>query len=130
VRTIEQIAKEVGREHFAGYPSDKRPDDVAWKHLDQSFYEVAKEAARVARMELIAAVKGSEPIPGVRPFRLATADELIDAWDAFDGDNVSVFIDAWNAYTAGEDFACPESPDGLHDVSDGSCNGCGDKNRG
>lgn len=58
-----------------------------------------------------------------------TASEIVDAWEAFDGDDVSHFTHTWDSYIAGTDFPCPGQPDGLHDVTDGSCNGCGDNNR-
>lgn len=73
-------------------------------------------------------LRDSGPVPGIRPYRLATVDELIDAYEAYDGD-LGFFITAWNDYTAGHDFPCPESEDGIHYVTDGSCDGCGDKNR-
>lgn len=82
---------------------------------------------------LVTEVQGSQPIPGIRPYRLATVDELLDAWSEFDSNfeslDVSAFITAWNDYTEGKDFPCPEAKDGLHYVTDGSCNYCGDKNR-
>lgn len=117
MKTIEQIAEGVlpeGALAGIGYGRD---------------YEVAKRAAKATLDEVAQALKSDQPIPGIRAYRLATVDELIDAWDAFDGDDVSTFIDAWNAYTAGEDFACPQSADGIHWVTDGSCDNCGDKNR-
>ena len=54
--------------------------------------------------------------------------DIIEAWEAFDGDDVSTFFLEWDGYLAGDDEPCGESADGLHQVSDGSCDLCGSKN--
>lgn len=99
-----------------------------YEHEDTALRDAFERVALEARSELLDAVQGSEAIPGVRPYRLATVDELLDAWEAFNGD-VDGFITAWNDYTEGKDFPCPNVAHGVHDVTDGSCNNCGSKNR-
>lgn len=87
-------------------------------------------AIEMDRAQIRKALAQPMAVPGFRPFPLATVDALIDAYEAFDGNDVSVFVDAWNDYTVGLDFPCPEHPAGLHQVASGSCDLCGDKNRG
>lgn len=97
--------------------------------IEQELVRIAKDAIEADRVELKSALERSDAVPGFRAHPLATADALIDAYDVFTGPDISVFIDAWNNFTAGIDFPCPENPTGLHQVTDGSCNLCGDKNR-
>ncbi|MDD4865585.1 MAG: hypothetical protein PHQ28_00145 [Mycobacterium sp.] len=59
----------------------------------------------------------------------ATLFDCIEAYDSYDGDNVDYFIRTWEKILAGEEFPCPATADGLHQVTDGSCDMCGDKNR-
>ncbi|MDL5351149.1 hypothetical protein [Microbacterium sp. zg-YB36] len=89
---------------------------------------IAVAAIEADRAQLREALASAGPVPGIRPYRLATVDELLQAWDEYRGDETA-FVDAWNAYTAGEDFPCPEAFGGVHEVTDGSCDACGDKNR-
>lgn len=91
--------------------------------------ELIENAIEVDRAQVREALAQPHAVPGFRPFQPATVDTLIDSYEVFDGDDLSVFIDAWNDYTAGIDFPCPETPSGSHQVSDGSCDLCGDKNR-
>lgn len=58
-----------------------------------------------------------------------TAQSIVEAWEAFDGDDVSTFFLAWDRYISGEDTPCPKSSDGIHQVDSGSCDLCGSKNR-
>ena len=129
MRTPEQIAAAIARPHFEGYPGDKLPSDLAWRHLDNSLHQVATEAASTMRKQIVEALAQPGPIPGIRAYRLATVDELLEAAEAHGDFHDPEFIDAWNAYTAGEDFPCPNAQNGLHVVTDGSCDLCGDKNR-
>jgi|TARA_R100000482_G_scaffold124710_2_gene78566 hypothetical protein len=140
--TPEQIAAQAVRNHYpesvAGWLGG--PDNPMGRLDHALFYDritsgdiLAMLAAAVEsdRAQLREAIRSDRPIPGLRPYRLATVDELLNAWDQFDSysGDVSEFVDAWNNYTAGLDFACPDSPDGLHAVTGGSCDNCGDKNR-
>jgi hypothetical protein len=71
-------------------------------------------------------------VPGVRTFPRASVSALIDAYAEWDGE-VDTFTVAWDNYTGGIDFPCPEHPAGIHSTyltDDGSCDFCGDKNRG
>lgn len=52
-----------------------------------------------------------------------------EAYEAYDGDDVGTFIHTWEDYLAGEDEPCPATDDGLHQVTSGSCDQCGSKNR-
>jgi len=64
-----------------------------------------------------------------------TTSDVLNAYAAFDGDNVAVFTEAWDKFLAGEDEPCRGGQyndiigDGLHNVTDGSCDECGAKNR-
>ncbi|MEB3022985.1 hypothetical protein [[Mycobacterium] crassicus] len=59
----------------------------------------------------------------------ATLFQFVEAYEAYEGDDVGSFIVAWEGYLAGSDWPCPQSKDGLHRVTEGSCDQCGDKNR-
>lgn len=91
--------------------------------------EIITRALTEDRKQIREALERPDAVPGFRAFPLATVDALIDAYERFDGADPAVFVDAWNDYTAGLDFPCPEHPAGLHQVTDGSCDLCGDKNR-
>lgn len=114
MKTPEQIADSLGINWDCEYVPTR--DDII-------------RAIDLDRAQIRNALERPEAVPGFRPFPLATVDALIEAYEAFDGD-LDGFIDAWNDYTAGLDFPCPEHPTGLHQVTDGSCDLCGDKNRG
>lgn len=53
--------------------------------------------------------------------------QIIDAYDAFDGEDIGEFTEAWDHYIAGKDVPCI-TPDGLHQITAGSCDQCGRKN--
>jgi hypothetical protein len=55
--------------------------------------------------------------------------DFVKAYEAYEGDDVGNFIHQWQQFLAGKDCPCPETPDGLHQVTHGSCDMCGDKNR-
>lgn len=52
---------------------------------------------------------------------------FVDAYEAYDGDNVGQFIHLWQEILSGRepDWYCAESADGLHWVTSGSCDECG-----
>lgn len=52
---------------------------------------------------------------------------LLEAWEVRTED-VDTFIHAWAAFLAGDDIPCPEAADGLHSITDGSCDLCGRRN--
>lgn len=60
---------------------------------------------------------------------LGLLNRFVEAYEAFDGDDLSVLLHAWEDYFAGEDEPCSGRADGLHQVTDGSCDMCGSKNR-
>lgn len=62
--------------------------------------------------------------------QLGLLSRFVEAYEAYDGDDVSAFIHAWEDYFSGQDEPCPETDDGLHQVTSGSCDQCGAKNRG
>lgn len=70
------------------------------------------------------AAESSDPLPH-RPYRLATVDELTEAWEAMTSEDVSYFIQSWNDCITGQDFACPKAATGLHEEIDGVCENCG-----
>lgn len=48
---------------------------------------------------------------------------FIDAYEAYDGGDLGELIHAWSTGDI-----CQETPTGLHQVSEGSCDMCGSKN--
>lgn len=52
---------------------------------------------------------------------------LLEAWEARTED-VDTFIHAWADFLAGDDTPCPEAADGLHSITDGSCDLCARRN--
>lgn len=115
MRSPEQIAAEILTPTIA--------DDGGVSTINRSLvFRWVERAAREAR----------EDGPAV------AVEELIEAWEAFDADvprssshslDVSVFFEAWGRYLTGRDTPCPNVAHGVHDVTDGSCNNCGSKNR-
>lgn len=58
--------------------------------------------------------------------------QLLDAYAEWDGE-VDTFCHAWDHIAAGLEEPCPGHPAGIHSTylsDDGSCDYCGDKNRG
>jgi hypothetical protein len=74
-------------------------------------------------------MKTSTPWPPELPWSdpVCTSD-VLNAYDAFQGDDVGDFTFAWDDYLAGRDKPCAWTADGLHDTSAGSCDMCGRKN--
>lgn len=60
---------------------------------------------------------------------LGLLSRFIEAYEAYDGQDLGFFLHIWEGYLAGEDEPCPETDDGLHEVTAGSCDQCGSKNR-
>ena len=90
------------------------------------------EAIANNRAQIAAALRDTDAVPGIRPFPRASVSALIDTYAEWDGE-VDTFALAWENYTAGLDTPCPEHPAGIHStylVEDGSCEYCGEKNRG
>ncbi|AOS94933.1 MULTISPECIES: hypothetical protein [Mycobacterium avium complex (MAC)] len=58
-----------------------------------------------------------------------TLFDFVEAYEAYEGNDVGWFIQSWQAILAGRDTRCPETRDGLHQVTHGSCDMCGEKNR-
>ena len=55
------------------------------------------------------------------------AYEVADAYESYDGD-VDYFVRRWAEFLNHEDEPCPATEDGIHQISDGSCDECGAKN--
>ena len=81
---------------------------------------------------------GSPSVPDVQPAAEPAVPvlDVIKAYEQWIGGryplwskNFDVFADAWSRYLTGRDVPCPDDPCGLHQVSDGSCDLCGSKNR-
>lgn len=73
--------------------------------------------------------KNQRSAPG---FARPSVGQLIDAHVEWRGD-ADTFALAWSNYMDGSDFPCPDHPAGIHSTyleDDGSCNYCGDRNRG
>lgn len=102
--------------------------DPEWFALNEDRDSIEDELRKIAvnAINVDRAQREPEPRPSYKP---ATINALIEAWEAFGYDDVSVFIHHWEKYLAGYDFPCPKHPAGIHQVTDGSCDLCGDKNR-
>lgn len=61
-----------------------------------------------------------------------TLHNFVEAYERYTGDDVDGFVLIWRDYLEGTDTPCPDNPsgDGMHAVTSGSCDYCGDKNRG
>jgi hypothetical protein len=73
------------------------------------------------------------PVQPLDTGRVWTSD-IIDAYEEFDGDDLGAWQEAWDRYLAGTDTPCRSVDgeiygDGIHQVTDGSCDRCGAKNR-
>lgn len=55
--------------------------------------------------------------------RIYTTD-ILNAYAAFEGEDVGTFTEAWDGYIAGDAEPCT-SPDGLHGYEAGTCIHCG-----
>lgn len=62
-----------------------------------------------------------------------TTSDILNAYDAFDGEDVGTFTQAWDEYLAGADEPCTAAADGLHydpaGFGRGACALCGKVNR-
>ncbi|WP_026820027.1 hypothetical protein [Arthrobacter castelli] len=138
MKTPEQLSREVIDAHYGVGTEWEEPNQHGEENFTRAQAEsdidaddirlLIEEAVEADRQQIRKSLDTFDAVPGFRPFPLATVDALIEAYEAFDGD-VDGFISAWNDYTAGLDFPCPEDPAGIHDVTYGSCDQCGDKNR-
>ncbi|AOE43844.1 hypothetical protein SEA_SPEEDDEMON_1530 [Gordonia phage SpeedDemon] len=61
---------------------------------------------------------------------MATLNDFVEAYEAYDGDNVGTLIHMWERfYLPGIETPCPDlRTGGLHQITDGSCDLCGAKN--
>lgn len=122
---------EEGREGFARAQAEAFAD--TGEHIEADEIRRLIEFAIAAdRRQIAQALEGHGPVPGIRAFARPSVSQLIDAYAAWDGE-VDTFVAVWDACFAGTEFPCPAHPAGIHTtylVDDGSCDGCGDKNRG
>lgn len=140
MKSPERIAQEVIEAEYGPGTQWEEPNQYDERGLTRALAEsdidadnietLVKKSIGEDRAQLRAVLAQSLAVPGFRPFPLATVDALLEAYEQFSGEDASVFVDSWNDYTAGLDFPCPYSPAGIHQVTDGSCDLCGDKNRG
>ena len=103
-------------------------DEIPAADLSAVMQQVAETAIMADRLQVREALTKSDAIAGIRSFPLISANDLIEAYVAYDGE-VDTFVHTWQGYIQDEDFPCPDSLDGLHYVTSGSCDMCGDKNR-
>ena len=106
--------------------------------LRKSPYKIATETVtRIAALDA-RRLSGNHArkiaIKAIRADRQQLAEDnlprrMIEAYEAYDGQDVDAFIAAWTEYLTGADSPCPETADGLHEVTEGSCDQCGSKNR-
>ncbi|MGP5288492.1 hypothetical protein ACTXL6_00355 [Brachybacterium tyrofermentans] len=123
--------EQIAREELPAYIGDSDTSD-GFDHDDMWTFAVS--VIRTDSAQLATALRGTAAVAGLRPFPRATVSALLDAYAKWDGE-VDTFCLAWDNYTAGLDFPCPGIEHGVHStylvvVSDGSCDFCGDKNRG
>lgn len=124
--TVTHSPEEVAA-HFWG-----RGHSLAAETVENEVRGIIADAIRADRMHIRAAVDSPQAVPDIRPYPVASISALLDAYDKWNGE-VDTFCLAWQAYTSGQDFPCPEHPAGVHSTylkDDGSCDFCGDKNRG
>lgn len=75
------------------------------------------------------AAAGSEALPAnATGDRRPTLDDFVRAYEAYDGQDVGQFIHQWGFYLDGKEQPCAAAPDGVHQVTAGSCDQCGHKN--
>lgn len=134
MKTPEQIIDEAITANY----EDPDSTDVLQDLLDQRTLDagdvrsLAEASIQINNDQIAAALRGSDAISDIRPFARASISQLIDAYAEWDGE-VDTFVAAWENYTTGLDFPCPDIPHGVHSTyltDDGSCDFCGDKNRG
>lgn len=139
LKTSEQLAREVIDRHY-GIGSDwEEPNQYGEEGFTRAQAEsdidaddirlLIEEAVYADHEQIRAALTSGRAVPGIRSFAMPSVSSLLDAWEAFDGDDASTFTETWDSYLRGEDFPCPDCSDGLHRVTSGSCDACGDKNR-
>lgn len=127
MKTIEQIADTYAHTVEAYQDSAEEVGHPEGQPIVETYpqlQEIIAAALTEDRKQIREALERPHPVPGFRDYPLATVDALLDAWEGYDSE-FSVFVDAWNDYTAGINFPCPEHPAGLHQVTDGSCDLCG-----
>lgn len=90
--------------------------------------ETARDAVLADRAQIHEALQTGQAVPGIRTDAVPSVSALIDAYAAYDGE-VDTFVHEWQGYFEGRDTPCPDSDDGLHYVTSGSCDMCGDNNR-
>lgn len=148
LKTPEQLAREAIDARYGIGTRWEEPDDEGREGLARAQAETLAEtgesidaddlrtmlqdAVQRDRRQVVRALASHDSVPGVRPFQRAAVSALIDAYAEWDGE-VDTFVLAWENFTAGLDFPCPEHPSGIHSTylaADGSCDYCGDKNRG
>ncbi|WP_394941160.1 hypothetical protein [Psychromicrobium sp. YIM B11713] len=141
MKTPEQIGREVIDSHYGIGTDWEEPNDrgeegftraQAESDIDaHDICELIEEGIAKDHAQLREALHSSDAVPGIRLFSRTSVSALIDAYVEWDGE-VDTFVLAWENYTAGLDFPCPQNPAGIHSTYltyDGSCDFCGDKNR-
>lgn len=128
MKTMEQISREAIDKHYGlgtpwGEPNEFGEEGFTRAQAESDIDSddiraVIEDALRADRSQRAAAVN-----------KTASVAELIEAYEAFDGD-VDGFISAWDDYITGKDTPCPRDPAGIHDALDGApCPQCHDVNR-
>lgn len=141
LKTPEQLGREAIDNHYGIGTEWEEPNQYGEEGFTRAQAEsdidaddirlLIEEAVKADRQQICRAMESSEAVPDLRSFPRASVSALIDAYAEWD-DEVDTFTVAWENYTAGIDFPCPEHPAGIHStylVDDGSCDFCGDKNR-
>ena len=139
LKTPEQLGREAIDNHYGIGTRWEEPNQCGEEGFTRAQVEsdidaddirlLIEEAVHADRAQLHTALQQPHAVPGFRAHPLATVDALIHAYEAFDGNDITLFVDAWNDYTAGLDAPCSQDRAGIHQVTDGSCDLCGDKNR-
>ena len=142
MKTPEQLGREAIDAHYGIGTEWEEPNQYGEEGFTRAQAEsdidaddirlLIDEAIANDRAQIAAALRDTDAVPGIRPFPRASVSALIDAYAEWDGE-VDTFALAWENYTAGLDTPCPEHPAAIHStylVEDGSCEYCGEKNRG
>lgn len=142
LKTPQQLGREVIDRHYGPGTDWEEPNEFGEEGFTRAQAEsdidaddirlLIQEAIKADRKQISRELASTRAVPGIRSFDRTGVSDLLDAYAEWDGD-VDVFVAAWDNHTAGIDFPCPEVPHGVHSTylrDDGSCDDCGDKNRG
>lgn len=104
----------------------KTPHDIAMATVKRM---AAPDAQHLTGLHAVSMATSAIKADREQVRQLGLLSQFVEAYEAYDGQDVSSFLHEWEDYLAGTDEPCPGSADGLHQVTSGSCDQCGSKNR-